>query len=214
MRSVSLKNNRLLETLNEFSSWMFSHDSSLIDKLYFGNRQVSSDIGCSYEYLIKAQSQEIEEYGYPEISVGFDLHTASSVDRPEGWKEIADKLNYDIISILGVEFNALMMYYPEDGYIGWHHNANCAGQNLIMTYSPPGGKGYFEYQDPVSKDLIRVPDPEGWSAKVGYFGSFTEPDKIVWHCAKSVDTPRLTISYVIRDQWMWDEMIQDIESDQ
>ena len=214
MRSVSLKNNRLLETLNEFSSWMFSHDSSLIDKLYFGNREVSSDIGCSYEYLIKAQSQEIEEYGYPEISVGFDLHTASSVDRPESWKEIADKLNYDIISILGVEFNALMMYYPEDGYIGWHHNANCSGQNLIMTYSPPGGKGYFEYQDPISKELIRIPDPEGWSAKVGYFGPLQEPDKIIWHCARSIDTPRLTVSYVIRDQWMWEEMVQDIESDQ
>ena len=214
MRTVYLKNKKLVETLNAFSSWMFSQDSSVMNNLYFGNKQTSAERACSYEYLTEAQSKDIAEYGYPETSFGFDLHTASSVDRPDGWKEVSDKLNYDIISILGVEFNALMMYYPEDGYIGWHHNANCSGQNLIMTYSPPGGKGYFEYQDPISKEFIRIPDPEGWSIKVGYFGEFSEPDKIIWHCARSIDTPRLTVSYVIRDQWMWEEMVQDIESDQ
>ena len=214
MQTVSLKNNRLIETLNAFSSWMFSHEPSVMNTLYLGNRKVSADRGCSYEYLTEVQSKDIEEYGHPEISIGYDIHTASSIDRPDGWKEISYKLNSDIISILGVEFNALMMYYPEDGYIGWHHNANCSGQNLIMTYSPPGGKGYFEYQDPISKELIRIPDPEGWSAKVGYFGPLQEPDKIIWHCARSIDTPRLTVSYVIRDQWMWEEMVQDIESDQ
>lgn len=213
MQVVSLKNHRLVKTLNQFSDWVFSHDSSILEPLRRGNIGTSSEWACSQEYLAQLQKCDIQDCGFPQKSVGFDMNL-SQEDAPEIFKDHTQQLDRDMISILGVGFNALKMYYHDTGYIGWHHNANCPGQNLIMTYSPPGGNGYFEYQDPITKDFVRLHDPEGWSAKAGYFGSFSEPDKIFWHCARSMNTPRITISYVIRDQWMWDEMVQDIESDQ
>ena len=214
MQVVSLRNKKLADILNGFSDWIFSHDQKFLDSLRYGNIGTSADRACSIEYLKERQSMDIIESGYPDKSIGADLNLGKGVDLPEEWYDRSKQLDKDIMSALGIGFNALKMYYPSDGYIGWHHNANCPGQNLIMTYSPPGGAGYFEYQDPITKENHRIPDPAGWSAKVGYFGSFEEPEKIFWHCARSVNTARITVSYVIRDQWMWEEMVQDIESDQ
>ena len=211
MQVVTLRNPKLVHTLNTFSDWVFSHEESVLEELKHGNIGTTSEWACSEEYLRKAQSQYIEEYGFPEKSVGIDLNHENDL---KDSKEITAQLDKDMVSILGVGFNALKMYYPTTGYIGWHHNGNCPGQNLLLTYSPPGAAGYFEYQEPGTDKIIRIDDPEGWSAKAGYYGGFREPDKIFWHCARSVNKPRMTISYVIRDQWMWDEMVQDIESDQ
>jgi hypothetical protein len=213
MQVVSLRNPELLRALNEMSEWVFSQDQSLLESFRTGNIGTTSEYACSYEYLETLQKEDIHNSGYPQKSVGFDVNRCP-VKISDKLKTMSSEMDKKMISILGVGFNALKMYYPADGYISWHHNANCPGQNLIMTYSPPGGKGYFEYQDPATKEFVRMHDPEGWSAKVGYFAPYSEPDKIFWHCARSVNTPRMTISYVIRDQWMWDEMVQDIESDQ
>ena len=54
-------------------------------------------------------------------------------------------------------------------------------------------------------------DKPGWSCKVGYFGPFSEPENVFWHCA-GTETPRLTFSYIIYDKNIWDDMIEDIKN--
>lgn len=215
MQDVSIKNPLLIKTLERFSeSILVKTPQKTLDTLHFPNVEEPLDCeeGCSKEYLDRLLSKDVMESGWPKASLGFDINTSRGEFVPEGWEHIAKNLDDGIMQSIGVGFSALKMYYPAKGYIGWHNNCNCPGQNLIMTYSK-GGDGYFEYLNPITKKIVRMDDRPGWTAKVGYYGSDKEPDKIMWHCAKTYE-PRLTVSYVVRDQSMWEYMVEDIQSAQ
>lgn len=214
MQDVSIRNKLLLKTLNEYAETIFSLSEEDRANLHYPSfeEEMNKDIGCSHEYLEKHLQDPAIVTGFPLHVKGFDVNTAHNKDMPEGWKEAADKLDKGIMAAIGVGFNALKMYYPADGYIAWHNNCNCPGQNLLLSYSR-GGDGYFEWMNPITKEVIRMEDRPGWTAKVGYYGSDKEPDKIMWHCAYT-NEPRITVSYVVRDQSMWEYMVEDIQSDQ
>jgi len=58
--------------------------------------------------------------------------------------------------------STLAAYYPSDGFIGWHTNANFELYNAICTYSQ-SGNSFFEYE--IGGDITRVNDLIGWSVK-------------------------------------------------
>lgn len=214
MLDVSIRNPLLIKTLNTFSDYIFTQDADTLSSLKFPEfeEKYNCELCCSKEYLEEHLNRTAILAGFPLHVLGYDINTGSSKDLPVGWSDAAKALDDGIMQSIGVQFSALKMYYPANGYIGWHNNCNCPGQNLLMTYSA-GGNGYFEYLDPITKEIVRMEDRPGWTAKVGYYGSEKEPDKILWHCAKTYE-PRLTVSYVIRDQSMWEYMVEDIQSDQ
>lgn len=220
MRSINLQNPTIINRLNQWNEFCFSHDRSMMqDK----NRQEVYKApyreSVSKEYLFdlmkkKPGKGDISEYheGYPESMYG--------VDMPRFWKDgffnkmwcdqvfsLIDDLN----SMLVCHFNALAAYYPPGGYIGWHNNWNCPGYNILMTWSATG-EGAFEYWDHESQSIVTMPDKAGeWTAKVGYYGGWEEPEeKHFWHCAYT-ECERLTFSYVIPDRDMWLDMIEDLE---
>lgn len=215
MRVINLSNKELLKALNKFRDVIFSTSNDTLENLPYP--KFKEDIDCekatSLEYLEDRLKRDPLDTGYPRHTLGFDVNSSLIKECPREWTNAADQLDKDVIGAIGVGFSALKMYYPKNGYIGWHNNCNCPGLNLLLTYSETGN-GYFEYKDPTTGDLVRMPDAAGeWSAKVGYYGDFEEPNKIFWHCAKTYE-PRITVSYVIRDESFWEEMIADIESDQ
>lgn len=213
MQVVSIKNTQLLKALNEFKDFILNQPKDVLDNLRYPDvKGVTADEACSHEYLEKRLAKPPMQTGFPLHAIGFDVNTALGKDMPEGWEDAAKKLDSGIMKAIGIGFNALKMYYPADGYIGWHNNCNCPGQNLLLTYSEDGD-GFFEWMDPVTKEIIRMQDEPGWTAKVGYYGSDKEPDKIIWHTARTTK-PRMTVSYVVRDQSMWEYMVEDIQSDQ
>ena len=80
-----------------------------------------------------------------------------------------------------------------------------------MSYSEDGS-GHFEYIDPKTKEHVVIQDEPGvWTAKVGYFGEYSDPDNHFWHAASANNSNRLTFSYVIPDENMWEMMIEDME---
>ena len=215
MLDVSIRNPLLIKVLEEFAhSILIDTPRATLDTLRYqdSEKDIDCEEGCSREYLDSLLSKEATYSGWPRASLGFDINTAKSEYTPKNWVDSAKQLDNGVMEAIGVGFSALKMYYPAKGYIGWHNNCNCPGQNLLLTYSK-SGDGYFEYMNPISKEIIRMNDRPGWTAKVGYYGSDREPDKIMWHCAKTYE-PRLTVSYVIRDQSMWEYMVEDIQSDQ
>ena len=214
MQDVSIKNKKLLKALEDYAKVIFSMPEDERAKLHYPtfDIEMNKDIGCSREYLEEHLKDPAIKAGFPLHSKGFDVNTAPDKDLPDGWKDAARKLDNGIMDAIGVEFSALKMYYPADGYIAWHNNCNCPGQNLLLSYSV-GGDGYFEWMHPTTKEIVHMPDKPGWTAKVGYYGAENEPDKIFWHCAKT-NEPRITVSYVVRDQSMWEYMVEDIQSDQ
>lgn len=137
-------------------------------------------------------------------SVPYDLHEQYRQD----WLSIDERMKVE----LGLQSGALLLYYPPKGYIEWHNNANAAAYNVIFTYNAEGD-GYFKYYDLKTKQNVVIPDKKGWSLKMGYFGSYDEPDKLVYHCAKT-NCDRITMSYVLGSKpEFWEDCIDYISEE-
>tara|TARA_B110000908_G_scaffold138487_1_gene164655 strand:+ start:4198 stop:4824 length:627 start_codon:yes stop_codon:yes gene_type:complete len=208
MRVLSKINPELLDILDWWKEWVFSVD--IEDNASLARQgPYDYEYGTSDQYL--EQLQEGIHLGYPECAKGVSLGSEPPRQYPIEWEPRIRECDKKLISFLGARNGAVKMYYPRGGFLGWHNNANAPGYNIIMSYTEAGG-GYFRYQDPITKDIVQIHDPGGWTVKVGYFGAYDEPDDIFWHCA-GTDVPRITLAYVIPDKWMWEEMIMDISDD-
>jgi len=215
MQSLSDLNPDLLKTLTEFSNFFYGRDFSHLESL-IGSDEKRKNVSVKSmaleavgeEYLRNALKEPPMKYGFPRHSWGLEL----VMDRRYiDDRELLDKsqaANDKLMNFFGARNNALQMFYPSGGYIGWHTNCNAPGFNIVLSCNP-GAKGYFEHYDHVNDKFVRYEDKPGWNCKVGYFGPDTEPEKMYWHCAYT-DTPRLTFSYVIYDKNIWEDMVDDI----
>lgn len=213
MREIILDNPELEEILNEFVENFFEDDMSFIDK-YVKDRKHENFHATSEEYRHDIQSRPHE--GYP-MNAKLIGPTKGEWGGGEGklaeakrniMKDTQRKLN----EFTGANFNALCAYYPSDGYIGWHTNQNCPGYNILFVYNTTDD-GYFRYQDPVTKEIHTLYDKGGkWNIRVGYYGGHDEEDDILWHCAET-KSPRVNIAFVINQEEMWMDMIDEIEGD-
>lgn len=215
MQSLSNLNSDLLKILTEFSDFFYGRDFSHLESLIGSNAKMKDVSVKSWgkeavgeDYLRKALKEDPLKFGYPNHSWGLEL----ILDRRYiDDKELLDKsfdTNRALMNFFGARSNALQMFYPSGGYIGWHTNCNAPGYNIVLSCNPEA-KGYFEHYDHVNDRFVRFEDKAGWNCKVGYFGSNEEPEKMYWHCAYT-DSPRLTFSYVIYDENIWKDMVDDI----
>jgi len=203
MKFITL-NNEILDMLNKYSDWFMSQDLS---KLHFNhNTEHNVDTASSIEYLNEIKSKtmgkgEGEHAGPPEIV--YNCHFGPGSKSPQEQKDASTKLNDDLVKFLGARQSAVHVYYPEKGFMGWHCNWDVPGYNILINYN--AGDGWFKYWDTENDSVVTMHDPEGWSAKVGYYGGKDDP---VWHCAGG--GPRITLGFVIPQKEMWEMMIEDI----
>jgi hypothetical protein len=205
VRSIDKKiDPELLDLLNEFKDCVYAN----IDKATPHGKPDENQYHTELEYLneIKEKDSRNEHEGFPEIIYTYSLRPEYVT---EDFNDKLNKIKFDITNFLGARNQAVALYYPENGYMGWHHNANARGFNILISHSEDG-KGFFKYQDPATKEIVTMHDSVGWNFKVGYYGGWNEPDKIFWHCARTFDTPRLTLGYIIPNEDMWNGMAEDI----
>lgn len=205
MQTVELNNSDLKTILDEFMDVLLKCER---DKFPYHKADITPDYACGMEYLEHMQSKKVD--GFPEKTYGLDLMTWTSPY--ESLQKALLKLDVDLLSWSGSRNNAVKMLYPKGGYMGWHHNANASGYNILLSWSKDG-KGFFRYQDPITKEIVTMYDTPGWTAKCGYYGPWHEPDKIYWHCANAKEEERFTLGYIIPHEGMWQDMIDDIQSD-
>lgn len=217
MQAISNISSELTTILTEFSDFFFSRDYSHLEQFIGTNNnlkdvaiQSMAEEATSMEYLQKAL-QHPKDYGFPRHSWGLELKMDSSYYSDDELKVKIKHTDDKLMKFFGARNNALQMFYPSGGYIGWHNNANASGYNIVLSCNP-GGDGEFEHWDHINNKLNVFKDQPGWNCKVGYFGSFKEPEKMYWHCART-RTPRLTLSYVIFDKNLWESMVEDINGD-
>ena len=202
MQTVQLKNKDLISIIGTFMDQLQSVDH----KNYpYQKRDITWEYATGNEYLAHMQGKKVD--GFPEKTHGIDLARFT----PPNLSSALKQLDSDLINWSGSRNNAVKMLYPASGYIGWHHNANAAGYNMLLSWSK-GGTGFFRYQDPITKEIITLNDTPGWTCKVGYFGNFQEHDRIIWHCAGAPKEERFTLGYIIPHRGMWEDMIADIET--
>jgi hypothetical protein len=164
--------------------------------------------GASAEYFERARKLPVKDWGYPRALKGLGTNEFEVQDSVYFY----DLVHKDITKLktyLGALDNALCMYYPPEGFIGWHHNGNASGYNILFSYSTDG-KGYFEYFDVETQEIVRIQDKIGWNVKAGYYPSERkEPKRVYWHAA-STDSPRLSVAFIINNRDMWSNMIETI----
>lgn len=205
-------NEEVLDLLNTYSTFFFDQDLTELTKLAVQNPKNKpirqSGWGTSEAYLKVIVDKDGHHDGYPEMTYSHDLQSGK-YSSPES-KEKCLEVSQELMSWLGARNQAVHSYYPGDGgYIGWHNNWNAHGYNIIFSYTVDGS-GYFKYLDPISKEVIHMQDSPGWCCKVGYFGRGREPDKVIYHCAGTNKSPRLTIAFVIPHREIWMNMVQEI----
>jgi len=203
MEQVLIKNPDLIEVLDRYKNLVIPEK----DNIKLGGEPDKDDYYTSKEFLDVMIDMGDDHIGFPLHTYGNDL-----IDRNISpiYNECWD-IRQELGEVLVSPMCAVMMYYPSGGFMSWHNNWNCAGYNILLSWSETGN-GFFSYKDPKTGNIVKILDSPGWTAKVGYFGSRDEPESIFWHCARSYE-PRLTLGYVVPDENMWNMMIDDIASE-
>lgn len=211
MREVTLKNSRLQGILSSISDVVF--DDKNLSKLsqrqiHKGDDLIQDLHPASDEYFTKARQLPIQDYNYPRSSLGTQTH-AYERGGSGFFHELVSKQLMKLQNTLGCQSNALCMLYPDDGYIGWHHNGNAPGYNVLFSYSQDGD-GYFKYYDKEKDKIIYMQDNPGWNVKCGYYpDERREPDRVYWHAA-ATKKARLSVAFIINNRDMWINMIEYI----
>ena len=209
MKLIDIKNKEVLAIITEYSDWFFNQDLTDLDEIskHEGRHQgYTLETGCGLDHLEEIVSKDGQHIGYPEKTISVDIASEERVSS-EHKKKCRDMAT-TLCSYLGARNQAVNVYYPAGGFMGWHNNWNASGYNIILSHSKEGN-GFFRYRDPITKEIVNMKDSPGWTCKVGYFGKGREPDKVVYHCAGSHE-PRLTLGFVIPHLEMWQDMIADI----
>jgi hypothetical protein len=211
MKIINLRNDRL-QTLLLSTIDLFYNDivRNMTEK--FPERKdslISNHSPFSDEYLFEAFKLKLSDFGFPRALRGMGLTDMENL-YPNDKNTMTLRSSISRISrFLGSPNNALSMYYPDNGYIGWHHNGNAPGYNILMTYSLDGDGG-FSFWDYKTKSIQTIQDKVGWSVKVGYYPNIRkEPDRVYWHMAKT-KKERISIAWVLDQKEMWKSMIDEI----
>lgn len=209
MREATLKNNRLEKLLSNTIEDFYSENTiKILSGIKPRKDNLISDLyACSDEYLFEAFKHKISDYGFPRSCLGLSPRDVGN-RQYDFYEDLMNKIT-KIGSYLGTPNNALAMTYPDNGYIGWHHNGNAPGYNILLTYSQDGD-GHFSYWDNDTKSIVRLQDKPGWNVRVGYYPNERKhPDKVFWHMAET-KKQRITLAWVLDHKDMWTNLIDEI----
>ena len=239
MRQVLTLPTDLLTVLDEYSNWVSQNppDVNLPNWRTKGKfkKEDRSEFSTSLDCL-KSMDPNTHD-GYPPDSYGYDLNEPTlrktleveghrfTSDEKEWIKKYIEKsqdLDDTLGAYIGYKFCALKMYYPKDGYIAWHTNWNVPGFNCLFTWNPTG-EGYWRHLDSSGEKpgsiranpdikLVHIDDVPGWHCKLGYYGKKEEHNKIMWHAAYG--GPRITLGWVVFDENIWEDIIEELTSEE
>lgn len=212
MRSIKLQNKKLQALLQSITETFYSGEIKHLTQTGSFEKKdtlITKYHGASNEYLYEAFKYPLRDFGYPRSSKMFSLTESNlSAEKVARFSEAIDETK-KIGRFLGIQRNALIASYPDGGYIGWHHNGNAPGYNILFSYSLDGDGG-FSYWNYDTKSVVTIKDEPGWNVKVGYYPSeIKDPNRVYWHAAKTAKH-RVSVAYVIDHKEMWKNMIEDV----
>jgi hypothetical protein len=160
------------------------------------------------EYLFRNMADPNHQ-GFPVEHCSYPIEHAMAKD--SSLRDVNEYSRSQFITELGANHNAVFLYYPPGGFVGWHNNANNSGIQFIFTYSE-GGDGYFQYYDKQKQEIVVTHDSPGWRCHYHYFGA--TPDDHCWHSAYT-NEPRITVCVLFRwwDKPELEQQIRDMAMD-
>jgi len=218
MREILLKNKDIINRLEGFSDIFLKLKP---ENLPIGNRDpyLDPEYATSEEYMNLIIDKGMKHKGPPESIKAVDLamwsHDGHDEPLSKEWQEFVNDVAFSFPREMGIQQNAITGYYPPGGYIGWHDNHDAPGFTLLFNWSQDGN-GFYRFRDPITHEVVTIPDKKGWSCKSGYYGVVNDDrgNKQQWtyHCA-STNSPRWAIAFYIKDRTIWNMIIEEIEDD-
>lgn len=211
MQVLQLKNQKIMEILsfiddiigNEKFNTLLDHRSQL--------RTTNQPWHPTSEGYLRNALKDPFGYQYPTDALGTDLERLIDYDDVAKQKNLRNLIR-ELGVFLGAPRLALTVFYPDNGYIGWHHNGNANGYNILFSYSKNGDGCFYHYDYDLDK-IISIHDQPGWNVKAGYYPKLkNKEDKVYWHSAGN-KTQRVTIAFIIDHKLLWQDMIDEIENE-
>lgn len=203
MREICLKNQRLQKILSGITDSVFEQNNleTIMKRCEdLSDNLITDSHPASDEYFHKAKNDyTVEQFGFPRAKNFGQLNDIEEIEKP------IRRLQ----KTLGARSKALSVLYPKDGFIGWHHNGNAPGHNILFSYST-NGNGHFKYYDYDKSEIVYMYDKPGWNVKCGYYpDELKEPDRVYWHAA-ATEEPRISVAFIVPHREMWISMIDYI----
>jgi hypothetical protein len=103
----------------------------------------------------------------------------------------------DLCYCVGGKYDAVVGYYPEDGYMEWHTNCDAPGLGILFSWSD-SGNGYFHYYNDKTKNFEKYQDNFGWNVKGCYMKDKLEGLETgnSWHCVNT-NCERFTLGFLL-----------------
>jgi len=215
VRDIKLRNTEFLDIVNEYKDVLM--DGDIHNHLKVQGEDLTgkyADAFLSDQYLQEIIKMGKAHDGFPKMLKGYRglKHEGHGDTNGKKYKDASARCNKKLIEFFSCRNNALNAFYPPEGFISWHNNANAPGYNIICTWSETGD-GWFDYWDLAKQERVRVPDVKGWQAKMTYFGPYDQPDKLCYHAAYT-KCNRITVAFVFAEaDNFWQEVIEDLETE-
>jgi len=210
LTNIEIKNQRVLDLLNysldlHQNKYKVEECNNMIGEL---GRNPEDYVGEAYLEKIKGLGRK--HTGTPHHACSYALKPDHYLGKDPQYNKDFRAFSDALLMELGVKVNALSQFYPPEGYIAWHNNADAPGYNLIYSWSETG-EGWFKYVDEEGNTQT-IYDTKGWSLKTGYFGTYDELD-VCYHAAYT-KCWRMTHSFVVErhDKEYWLDCIEHIKN--
>jgi hypothetical protein len=194
MNPVDIVNSELKDILERISRIVQSIDP---DKVRQIPRDETPEEWCGEDYRKHIISKGRGHEGFPEMLAAACLEPGKFIyDGEERTRILQDMESCiaELCSWAGAHRRALTAIYLPGGFISWHNNANAHGYNVLFTWSEEGD-GQWEHIEPVTGEHVVIPDVKGWQCKYGYYGTYDEPEHVLYHAAKT-NCLRCTVAFV------------------
>jgi hypothetical protein len=180
-------------------------------------RDETADEWCGEEFRKHIINKGTSHDGFPDMLLGTNLEYGKFCYDGENRVDIVQRMEShvtDLCTWSGAHRRALTAVYPPGGFISWHNNANAPGYNVLFTWSQEGD-GQWEHVDPDTREHIVIPDKKGWQCKFGYYGTYQEPESLLYHCART-NCLRATVAFVFnaddRGKSMAEMLLEEIQN--
>lgn len=220
MTELVLRNKSLISSLDYIKTELLKKKISENNSTSLIEPKGADGCGENYlteDYLFKHMNDP-DHAGFPVEYYSIPVQKLETED--DAYTEVRNFAKYRFPAETGANSNAVFLYYPPGGFVGWHNNQNNSGYQFIFSWSEKGD-GYFQYYDKKKKEIVKLPDKSGWQARYYHFGE-DEADHC-WHSAYT-NVPRITVCALFR-WWdkphmkeqvlaMKDALIEEIESEE
>ena len=190
-----------INVLKEIEQYIPTYAS---DKVHITPKQIFPDMKPEYatsnEYLFELiNSSGPWHSGMPGYMKSKDWNEGYLHRDPDNTVITILKLIKKLGKMLMCRRSTLITCYPPGGYIGWHHNGNVPGRNILFSWSETGD-GVFRLYNNKLKNFEEYPDSPGWNVKSMRFYSHLEAEETgySWH-SMSTNCLRFSIGFLLTD---------------